>query len=228
MQKNLLLIFLLSLFISATFLVARSFRAPQIPNGTLKSCANCHVNPGGGGTRNPFGQEIEANHLSAPGAAGQVQWSPALAALDSDGDGFSNGVELQDPEGSWQIGQPFPGDPALVTNPGDPTDFPNTTSVELLPGTARHFILEGNYPNPFNPVTTIRFEIPERCGVQLEIFNAQGARVRTLADDSMDAGVYEVRWNGRDDTGRPVESGVYLYHLRAGKVSSMRRMVLLK
>jgi hypothetical protein len=99
---------------------ARPARINQIPNGTLRSCANCHVNQTGGGARNAFGSVIETSYLSPPGSAGVVQWQPSLAALDSDGDGRSNGLELQDPNGTWMVGQPAPGNPALVTLPGSP------------------------------------------------------------------------------------------------------------
>ncbi|MCB2204752.1 T9SS type A sorting domain-containing protein [bacterium] len=228
MYKRFLLVAALMVFASATFLVARGFRAPQIPNGTLKSCANCHVNPGGGGPRNAFGQEVEANHLSVPGSAGQVEWNEALAALDSDGDGFTNGEELQDPDGSWRIGQPFPGDPSLVTNPGDPTDFPSTTAVERLDAAAHGYSLDGNYPNPFNPSTTIRFELPQASSVRLDVYDANGALQRVLVDRQLEAGVYNTTWNGRDGDGRLLASGVYFYRLRANEFYSMRRMVLLK
>ncbi len=228
MKKQVLLFFLLIGVASSTFLVARAFRVGQVPNGTKNACANCHVNPAGGGPRTAFGTEIERNHLSTPGGAGQVQWSAALAALDSDGDGFTNGEELQDPEGRWTIGQPAPGDLALVTNPGDPNDFPNTTAVQALPGVAGDFLLEGNYPNPFNPSTTIRFRLPEAAHARLEIFNSIGARVRVLADERMDAGTYSSSWNGRDDAGRLVESGTYLYRLSAGGFSAVKRMSLVK
>lgn len=105
---------------------ARAPRVSQIPNGSVKGCGNCHVNPAGGGARNPFGTEIENNFLSVPGASGVVLWGPALAALNSDGDSKSNGAELQDPTGAWAIGGAQPGNPALVTNPGaaDPKPVP--------------------------------------------------------------------------------------------------------
>ena len=178
--------------------------------------------------RNAFGQEVGANHLSTPGSGGQVEWSEALAMLDSDGDGFTNGQELQDPAGTWRIGQPFPGDAALVTNPGDPNDFPNTTAVDLLPGVADVYTLEGNYPNPFNPVTTIRFAVPAASSVRLSIHDASGTLLRVLVDEYMEAGVYSSVWNGRDEGGMPLASGTYFYRMNANDFSSTRRMVLLK
>lgn len=112
---------------------ARPFRPSQIPNGALNGCANCHVSPLGGGPRNVFGQSVESGFLSAPGGAGNVQWGPALAALDADGDGFTNGGELQDPDGTWQVGQAQPGAAELVSLPGDPADTPPAPPEPLLP-----------------------------------------------------------------------------------------------
>jgi hypothetical protein len=228
MNKQILFFFVLLAVASSTFIVARAFRVEQIPNGGKNACANCHLNPAGGGPRTVFGTEIEHNFLSASGAAGQVQWGPALAALDSDGDGFTNGQELQDPAGSWTIGQPAPGNPSLVTRPGDATDFPNTTTVQALQGASYEYALEGNYPNPFNPSTIIRFQLPETAPVRLEIYNSIGARVRVLADERMDAGRYSSSWNGRDDAGRLVESGTYLYRFSAGSFNAVKRMALVK
>ena len=100
---------------------ARNFRVSQLPNGNIKGCANCHVNPGGGGTRNAFGREVQNNFLTASGFAGQVVWNARLAQLDSDGDGVSNGTELGDPDGDGNVDATLP-----VTNPGDPNDFAQT------------------------------------------------------------------------------------------------------
>ena len=98
---------------------ARAFRVAQIPHGSVDNCGACHVSQFSGGPRNAFGTEIEQNFLSPPGGAfGSVVWGPALASLDSDGDGVNNGTELNDPDGSWQAGSPSPGDPNDVTNPG--------------------------------------------------------------------------------------------------------------
>jgi glucose/arabinose dehydrogenase len=97
---------------------ARPARINQIPNGPVKACLNCHVSPESGGPRNSFGQQIEAGFLDVPGQTGRVLWGPTLAGLNADGDGATNGAELQDPTGAWVAGQPQPGNPALVTNPG--------------------------------------------------------------------------------------------------------------
>ena len=87
--------------------VARSKRVRQVPNGSAASCNTCHT-AGGGSPLNPFGIEIITNFLTAAGPAGDVIWGPELAALDSDGDGVSNGAELGDLDGTWVVGDPDP------------------------------------------------------------------------------------------------------------------------
>ncbi len=100
---------------------ARPFRPGQMPNGNVFNCATCHISEFGGGPRNPFGQDVFPR--VNPGQP-TVFWGPELAMIDSDGDGFTNGEELLDPEGTWQQGDPQPGDPSLVTHPGDPDSKP--------------------------------------------------------------------------------------------------------
>ena len=88
--------------------------------------------------------------------------------------------------------------------------------------------LEQNHPNPFNPKTAIRFALREAGDVTLAIFDVGGRRVRTLADGPLAAGRHEAIWDGRDETGGELASGVYFYRLRAEGVKLSRRMLLLK
>lgn len=118
---------------------ARAQRPAQIPNGSQFSCANCHVNPGGGGSRNAFGQVVESSFLNGSGASASVNWNAQLAALDSDGDGASNGTELGDPDGD---GVPTAG--VTVTNPGDASSVPQIQNRAPVLGTiGTQSVLEG-------------------------------------------------------------------------------------
>lgn len=85
-----------------------------------------------------------------------------------------------------------------------------------------------NYPNPFNPSTTITYQIPASGSVRLEIFNIKGQKVRTLVNDLQNAGSHSVVWNGTDQSGRLVSSGIYFYHIVTDRSTSTRKMLLLK
>lgn len=100
-----------------------------------------------------------------------------------------------------------------------------TEAVEVP---AAPFALEQNHPNPFNPSTEIRFSLPSRCAVRLEIFDTAGRLIRVLRDGAMDPGAHAVLWDGTNGAGRAVGSGVYFYRLRAGKDAVARKMVLLR
>ena len=100
--------------LSSSVVFPRGFRPGQIPNGTVNSCENCHVDPSGGGERNQFGKLVEARFL----VSGNVNWGPLLASLDADNDGVTNGEELQDPFGLWTTGLPAPGNSSLISLPG--------------------------------------------------------------------------------------------------------------
>ena len=89
-----------------------------------------------------------------------------------------------------------------------------------------HFVLQPNYPNPFNPTTTIRFGLPERSPVKLVIYNIAGQRVATLVDRAMSAGYHQVQWNGKNRNGQQAASGVYIYRLTAGKQQFVKKMLL--
>lgn len=88
--------------------------------------------------------------------------------------------------------------------------------------------LRPNVPNPFNPTTRLRFDLPRSGSVSLTIFDIQGRRVRTLVDGQMDAGRHQITWHGRDDVGRRVSSGVYFYRLNTEGRTLTRQMTILK
>jgi hypothetical protein len=88
--------------------------------------------------------------------------------------------------------------------------------------------LAQNSPNPFNPTTAIRFAIAKAGRVDLVVYDVRGARVRTLASGEKPAGAQTVYWDGRDDAGRPVASGVYVCRLASGSFTDSRKMILLK
>jgi hypothetical protein len=82
-----------------------------------------------------------------------------------------------------------------------------------------------NSPNPFNPTTAIRFALKDTGPVNLAVFNSLGQKVRVLADGPRSAGVHAVMWDGRDDSGRAVSSGVYFCRMQAGKYSKTQKML---
>jgi hypothetical protein len=106
---------------AATQADARPFRVSQIPNAPA-GCGTCHVSVGGGGARNAFGQDVEATLVGTPIFSADVDWS-AIYNTDSDGDGFTNGEELGDPNGNWSIGSASPSGPTY--EPGNASDLPD-------------------------------------------------------------------------------------------------------
>jgi M6 family metalloprotease-like protein len=91
-----------------------------------------------------------------------------------------------------------------------------------------NYRLAQNYPNPFNPETVIGYSVPKRSAVELAVFNLLGQKVRTLVNRTQPAGDYTKSWDGTDDLGREVASGVYLYRLTTDNVAGSRKMMLLK
>lgn len=85
-----------------------------------------------------------------------------------------------------------------------------------------------NYPNPFNPTTTIRYNLPKDSNVTVKIFNTKGQLVKTLVNEAKKAGNNSIAWNGLDNNNNPVASGVYLYRLEAGKQIITKKMVMQK
>jgi hypothetical protein len=85
-----------------------------------------------------------------------------------------------------------------------------------------------NFPNPFNPLTTIQYEVAQRSPVRVTIIDVRGMQVRKLINDFQPPGKHKILWDGRDDRGQLLASGVYFYRLRIGDFQSVKKMLLLK
>ena len=92
----------------------------------------------------------------------------------------------------------------------------------------KEYALYENYPNPFNPTTTIKYSIKENIWVKLIIYNVMGQVVRTLVDETKPSGVYMVKWDGHTDNSEKVSSGMYFYRLEAGHFVKTKRMTLVQ
>ncbi|MEW6004077.1 MAG: FlgD immunoglobulin-like domain containing protein, partial [Stygiobacter sp.] len=90
------------------------------------------------------------------------------------------------------------------------------------------YALSQNYPNPFNPTTTIKFSVAQDAKVSLVVYDMLGQKVRTLVDAQQEAGYYSVRWDGTNDFGSKVSSGIYIYRLQAGNFVQTMKMNLMK
>ena len=94
--------------------------------------------------------------------------------------------------------------------------FPNQYSITSI------------YPNPFNPTTTISYELPENSIVRITIYNVQGREIKVLVNQYQEAGYKSVRWNATNNYGKPISAGMYFYKIRAGEFTQTRKMLLLK
>ena len=113
-------------------------------------------------------------------------------------------------------------------NESQPTDWGGAVLSDVPPGQVRVFGLEGARPNPFNPATEVSYSLAGAGRVQLEIYDARGYKVRTLVDEVRPAGAHTAVWNGRDDQGRKVASGMYISRLVSGGRTASARLTLLK
>ncbi|MCK4654864.1 MAG: T9SS type A sorting domain-containing protein [Candidatus Cloacimonetes bacterium] len=88
--------------------------------------------------------------------------------------------------------------------------------------------LNPNFPNPFNPETTISFSIIEDCRVTIDVYNIRGQKVKTLVNEKLNAGAHQVIWHGKDENGKSVSSGIYFYKMNSGRYTSVKKMILMK
>ncbi len=153
-----------------------------------------------------------------PVFAGNIDWE--LVELD-----------LSAYSGTAQIRFVF-GSASLFTGEGwyiDDIHYSNTTGSNndtIIPITNQ---LYSNFPNPFNPTTTISFDIAQASSfVTLDIYNIKGQKVKTLVNDDLEVGKHTILWNGKDDGGKLVSSGIYFYKMKTAKYTSTRKMILMK
>jgi hypothetical protein len=154
-------------------------------------------------------------------------WYPALAMLSRETVKFK--VNATDGIDTVGVHKKI-GNDGRITNDYQSVLFVNRyeyLSVESE-GVPVEFALHENYPNPFNPSTTLRFDLPEVSNITLTIFNMLGQKVRTYDMQSTPAGYHSVKWNATNDYGDPVGAGVYLYQLQTKDFVNTRKMVLLK
>ena len=151
-----------------------------------------------------------ANHIEAP-----IEWTEYSYSLAAYADQDIR-VAIQCVSNDAFI---FMVDDVKITGP-----ISNENEVAPVYATA----LKGNFPNPFNPETTIQYSVKENSPVSIEIFNVKGQKVRSLVNNVKEAGEHTVVWNGTDDNGRAVSSGVYYFKMNAGKYSSTKKMIMMK
>ncbi|MBN1482375.1 T9SS type A sorting domain-containing protein [candidate division KSB1 bacterium] len=170
------------------------------------------------------------------GAVGIVYW-PVEATFYPETDQFAGGPRLLLPCGTQEDAGICPKQGLYNLTPVGDQLFLNSVAwmlgkevgVEANPTvTPADFKLAQNFPNPFNPSTTIEFSLPTATTAKLSVYNMLGQKVVTLADRSYQPGTYTGTWDGLDSSGRIVESGVYLYKLEAENFSLIKKMLLIK
>jgi len=140
-------------------------------------------------------------------------------------------VDLQDYSGTAQLRFVFATSPGFQCAEGWYLDdfqiinYSGTEVEELVPVAT---MLNGNYPNPFNPTTTISFSLASSEEVNLDIFNVKGQKVKSLINQKMEAKNHSVLWNGKDDNNQSVSSGIYFYRLKTKSYQKSNKMMLLK
>lgn len=150
--------------------------------------------------------------------AGRYTMGASLSAINDAADNINRGFER------CRFIVPCPGS-ATLTGTQTKNDNP---SASTFANTPTKFELKQNAPNPFNPVTTIRLAVPQATPWTVTVYDVQGRLVKTFKGQTSGATYVDVQWNGTDEHGSPVASGVYLYRVRADSYVDVKKMVLLK
>ena len=173
------------------------------------------------------GPDQQTLFLSANHTPGRVD----LGAVKVDGQGVSGDGQLVElvfkSRGSPASGDFRISEGVLVGLDGAIDRLANVDFARLTPMPGR-YDLDQNMPNPFNPSTVIGYSLPEAGPVRLAIYNLLGQEVRVLVDQPVEAGSFTATWDGKDELGRRMASGIYLYRIQAANFTASKRMMLLK
>lgn len=201
------------------------------------NAAHCRVS----GTLTNVALPLDASHYGVLARTGSDGTDGYLmyAQVDS----ATGTYEMNLCDGDWVIIPPCcfpnvdPPDSAMVTI-GESPDTARTVDLvysvitaiddDIETGLPASFSVEQNYPNPFNPTTTIDYSLPSQSRVSIRIYNVLGQAIRTLVDEPQAAGKYSVTWDGKNQAGEAVSTGLYLYRIQAGDITQSRKMLLLK
>ncbi|MGE5480783.1 MAG: hypothetical protein ACM3U1_10205 [Chloroflexota bacterium] len=217
----------LTLFAAAIFLTlslqeasAVNKNVNQVPNGSKFSCQTCHASSVP--ALNSFGQEIKNGFYDA---SRNVIWNAQLAGLDSDADGVTNGEELLDPNGVWKTGDPNPGEPANVYNPGDGSSFPNTGVYDGY--FAKYdYSISAISPNPAVFAAKFYVTMPRTGLFSAYVVSPNGGIIKKFSERALFEGVYPFEWDLRDEAGSPVASGSYsIIFNNAGRLTARQIIV---
>jgi hypothetical protein len=169
-------------------------------------------------TQTQSGIVLEEGESLWIGVKGATADFPAWLGMDMTGD-YSGLATMQVPGGGWTSIVPIMSGNPMIRGYFD-IDIDLTATDEVVPA---NYMLAQNYPNPFNPVTTIRFELREAGMTKLEIFDITGRHVRTLVNNQMEAGAYNLKFDAS-----ALSSGIYFYRMTSGSFTDIKKMSLLK
>jgi len=133
----------------------------------------------------------------------------------------------QDTSSAYRIKVTALSDDTILDWSNNPFSILKDTGVENNP-IPRTNQLYGNYPNPFNPETTVRYQIAQSTNVQVTIYNILGEKVKTLINAVQNEGQHEIQWKGRNDQGQGVASGVFIVELKAGEFTQRQKVMLIR
>jgi hypothetical protein len=152
---------------------------------------------------------LRTSVMGAGGAGGASTGFKTQGTLGQHSAGKASAGGMNVYSGFWKSGWK-----AILTGADVPVVFTNA--------------LYQNYPNPFNPSTTIEYMVGENGPVEITVFNVKGQRVRTLVREVKPPGRYNVQWDGVNDRGRTVSTGIYFYRMQIGRYRDVKKMLLLK